>query len=338
MMEKEINKNIKKIYDDIPEIPDIRSDIYDAAVQGKLIVFIGAGVSKIVGCPLWQEFARLMLKDLYERECINYYEFKNLKINQDSRKLLSICKKIYKEKNIELLDFKPIFQGTKDKKRKYGKIYEDLYAFNAIYLTTNYDIFLDQVLNNLLNSSNSTKNDKNSINLNEIGDYSKIKIINEKSELLTSNLNYKNILHLHGSVENSKTMIISIADYLRHYEKGHEISILLEEIFQNFTVLFVGYGLDEYEVMEFLLSSAKNVKRELKHFMLYPAFNSEKNLLKFQDNYYAELGVELIPFQIDKRGHNQLALIIKKWAKQIGPKSKPQNYLERRKIIDELVQ
>ncbi|MBC8499006.1 MAG: hypothetical protein H8D39_00540, partial [Candidatus Atribacteria bacterium] len=72
-----MKKNVKyeEINDDIPEIPDIESDIYDAAAKGELIIFIGAGVSKIIGCPLWQEFAKLMLKDLYEKRCINYYEY-----------------------------------------------------------------------------------------------------------------------------------------------------------------------------------------------------------------------------------------------------------------------
>jgi len=329
-----------KIIDDIPEIPDIRLDIYTAASKGELIVFIGAGVSKIVGCPLWQELANLMLKDLYEKECINYYEYKNLKIFKDSRKLLSICIKIYEEENIKP-EFKFIFQGDIDRIKKYGKIYNDLYKFNAIYITTNYDLFLDQVLNNLLNSSKLTKNNNINnnilINSDNFKEYSKIKIINKKNELLISNLYNKNIIHLHGSIENPRTMVISIAEYLRHYEINSETSVLLKEIFKKYTVLFIGYGLDEYEVMEFLLSKTEHAKKEIKHFMLYPVFNSEKNILKFQEKYYADLSVELIPYQIDKRGHDQLAQIIEQWAKQISPISRPKNYLERRKLIDEEV-
>lgn len=335
MTKKKNKQNLTIMDDEIPEIPDILPDILDAAAYGKLIIFIGAGVSKIVGCPLWQEFANLMLDDLYKKECINYYEYENLKVNKDSRKLLSICKKIYQEKKIELLDFETIFYGDEDKKIEYGAIYKDLYAFNSIYITTNYDIFLDQVLIDIQNSDKLTQKNKHSLNSNNLKNPSKI--IYEKSELLTSNLNYKNIIHLHGCVKNPKTMIISITDYLEHYAKGSEVSYFLEDLFQNFTVLFIGFGLDEYEIMEFLLNKVKHGKKELRHFMLYPIFKSAKNLLKFQDDYYATLSVKLIPFQIDKRGHNQLALIINQWSKQIGPKAKPQHFLERIRLIDEVI-
>jgi len=42
---------------DIKEIPDIKKyeDIITAAKTGTLVVFVGAGVSKLVGLPLWSE-------------------------------------------------------------------------------------------------------------------------------------------------------------------------------------------------------------------------------------------------------------------------------------------
>jgi len=57
------SNDIKLIHDqdvDIKEIHDINAyeDIIKAAKTGRLIIFVGAGVSKLVGLPLWKEFAR----------------------------------------------------------------------------------------------------------------------------------------------------------------------------------------------------------------------------------------------------------------------------------------
>jgi hypothetical protein len=49
----------------IPDIPPVPKAILEASSQGKLIVFVGAGVSRIIGCPSWQEFANEYLKDLH---------------------------------------------------------------------------------------------------------------------------------------------------------------------------------------------------------------------------------------------------------------------------------
>jgi hypothetical protein len=66
-------------------------------------------------------------------------------------------------------------------------------------------------------------------------------------------------------------------------------------------------------------------------------FEKNNNLLKFHQEYYGELGIRLIPYSIDKRGYEQLAVVIKKWAKKIGQISQPQGFLEKIKIIDEVI-
>jgi hypothetical protein len=71
--------------------------------------------------------------------------------------------------------------------------------------------------------------------------------------------------------------------------------------------------------------------------MLYPMFEKNKNLLKFYQGYYRDLGIQLIPYSIDKNGYEQLAIVINKWAKQIGPISRPQRFLERIRLIDEVI-
>lgn len=324
--------NLKE--DEVKEIPNIPQGIRKAASNGKLVVFIGAGVSRIIGCPSWKEFALLQLKDLKERKAINYYEYKNLE-SLEVRKLLSICKKIYKEKNMQPQSMESLLKGKEARINKF-KIYEDLCAFNAVYVTTNYDDYMGQASEKLkatpVSISKVTSSDayveKDSLRSN---------IIHSKEDLLISNLTNGSVIHLHGSVKDEGNTIVTIVDYLKHYERDAKPAVLLEEIFNAYTVLFVGYGLEEYEILEFMISKSITAKGEEKHYMLYPIFRKETNLLGFQRKYYADLGMQLIPYPIDENGYEHLAYIIHEWAKQIGPISRPQGFLERIRLIDEVI-
>ena len=53
--------------EDIPAIPD---GIREAASRGTLILFIGSGVSRIIGGPTWKQFAEKYLIHLHKCGCI----------------------------------------------------------------------------------------------------------------------------------------------------------------------------------------------------------------------------------------------------------------------------
>lgn len=332
-MEHIEKQNIEK--EKFPDIPAVPEGMLRASSQGRLVVFIGAGASKIIGCPLWDEFAQKVLRYLYENKCINFHEFENLcKLN--SRKLLSICKQIISDKKPNP---PPNFRGmlSSDEKlmEKY-KIYENLYSWKAIYVTTNFDKCLDKIAleRQPIEITLETLEGKTQ---SKIEPGISPKIISSKDELLVSNLSQGNVLHLHGSVEDESSLIITTSDYLKNYIVGSKATILLEEIFKSYTVLFVGYGLEEYEILEYLVSKTPPIKGTLQHYMLYPMFKEEGNLFEFQRKYYNELGIVLVPYPIGENGYEHLATVIKEWAKVIGPMSKPQGFLERIKLIDEVI-
>jgi|Deesub1362A_J573_1020465.scaffolds.fasta_scaffold01294_9 hypothetical protein len=295
--------------DDVKGIPPIPEQILDAASRGSLVVFIGAGVSRIIGCPSWKKFAKRLVRYLYENKCINFHEFENLK-RLEPRKLLSICKRILEKDRETALPDLGSFLKAKDELLKKYPIYEMLYSFNAIYLTTNYDDYLDRIAG---------------------------KVFYLKNDLLISNLEPGAVLHLHGSINDIGSIIMTTADYLQHYQRDSEAAALLEYIFKHYTVLFVGYGLEEYEILEFIVSRGTATKGELRHFMLYPIFKNEKNIFELQKMYYAELGITLIPYPIDERGYEHLFVVIEEWAKQIGPVSRPPGFYEKVKLIDEVI-
>lgn len=319
---------------DIKNIPDIPEDILIAASSGKLVVFVGAGVSKLLGCPTWKEFAEKQLEYLYENKGIKYYEYEKLK-RFDARKLLSVCRELMRENKIKPPDLASFFEGD-DKLREKCKIYDDLYSLNCIYVTTNYDDHFDRVaekvmpeqLNPSLQPASSLLPAKSAV---------RNKVVYLKEDLLLSHLINGKILHLHGSVREQAEMIITIVDYIKHYEPNSKASVLLEEIFKSYTVIFVGYGLEEYEILEFIIRKSHPVIGELQHFMLYPVFKSELKLLQLQKKYYATLGVQLVPYPIDDNGYEHLVIVIREWTKQIGPIAKPPAFYNRIKLIDEVI-
>jgi hypothetical protein len=320
---------------DVQEIPPIPPAILEAAAAGKLVVFIGAGASRIIGCPSWKKFALLQLKDLREKGAINYYEYKSLE-ELDARKLLSICRTVYQEKNLLRGGLTSFFGGDEELIKKHGRLYEKLYAFNAIFVTTNYDDHLDREANKPLPLPPSVSEDSGQENGATVI-ARRGKVVTPKDGLLISDLNNGNVIHLHGATNDEGSTVITIVDYIKHYEYGSRAAVLLEKIFSEYTVLFVGYGLEEYEVMEFIISKTQTVRNEVRHFMLYPIFKKESNLLEFQRKYYSELGVELVPYSKDHNGYEQLVNVIEEWSSQIGPISSPQGFLERIRMIDEVI-
>lgn len=323
------------VADPIKDIPKVPPGVLEAAKRGKLVVFIGAGVSRILGCPSWDEFAHRQLKYLRCQGAIDYHDYLNLK-KLDARKVLSICRRIFEEKGIKPPDFKSLLQGENDLISKYT-IYDDLYSFNAIYVTTNYDDHLDQVV------FKSTALNETASGLSSDGAQiegkpaSKEKVICLPEDLLVSSLENGVVLHLHGSIKDEKNMVVTVADYLRYYQSGSKPATILEEIFNSHVVLFVGYGLEEYEILDFLVSKSSVAEDELKHFMLYPVFKEEGRLLEFQKKYYEDLGIQLVSYPINENGHEQLAAVIKEWSKVIGPISRPKDFYQKAKLIDEVI-
>jgi hypothetical protein len=319
----------------IKEEPSVPPEIFEAASSGKLVLFIGAGVSRIIGCPSWENLALQQLKDLYEKNVINYHEYINLKL-LDTRKLLSICRNVCKKNNIEPPSMKSLLKGKEESIKKF-KIYEDIYALNAIYITTNYDSYLDEIIQKPIHKNEVELNLKVESKFHVDEEKPKGKIIYQKEDMLISNLLNGYVIHFHGSVNDEKNVVMTIVDYMKYYKYDSEPAVLLEEIFEKYIVLFIGYGLEEYEIIEFLISKSYTEKTELRHFMLYPMFGKNNNLLKFYQEYYGDLSIQLLPYSIDKNGYDQLAIVISKWAKQIGPISRPQGFLERIRSIDEVI-
>ena len=325
--------------DTIPLIPTVPESIKSAAREGKLIIFVGAGVSRILGCPSWVEFAEEYLKIIKDSGVIkNHFVYERLKeIGQrDPRKLLTICRTLIPKPNI-----KKIFDKDEKIKKEHEVIYDHLYAFNAVYVTTNFDTHLDDVLLKKLQTIQPKSK------TGAVIDSAKVpaplaEIVYKNEKILTTLLdNAGNIIHLHGSIEDLDSLIITFPEYARHYETGLNASELLRKASER-TILFVGYGLEEYEILEYIVQkaglpkpdSSREVEVESRHAMLFAAFEEEKELVGYMKDYYKHLGVQLVAYSKTQNGHAQLVDVLEQWSKEIGPIARPLGFLEKRKVVE----
>jgi hypothetical protein len=77
----------------IEKLPKLPITILDAVNNGTLAVFIGAGVSRIVGCLGWDKLAERLVERCFATQCqdgsqcINYKEKDILSADRDHKKL-----------------------------------------------------------------------------------------------------------------------------------------------------------------------------------------------------------------------------------------------------------
>ena len=279
---------------EIKPVPELPSQIIDAAEKKQLAIFIGAGLSRFMGCSSWGELAENLLKKCETEGLLNNYEKTVLSQSGDFKKTITICSRLLKnderfmDEMRESLNDEKVGDASVDL-----KIYRDLISLNGLIITTNADRHIDEVFL-----------DENII----INDFDPTKIPIDNNHL------YK----IHGSITNQDSLIFTVEGYLKRYTDP-EYGKFLEEIFTKYTVLFLGYGMSEFELMDYLFTSIQGTRK--KHYFLKDYFTHEQRIYEFDQMYFDDLGIELIPYAKDMLGFNQLPIIIDQWVQAIKSKT-----------------
>ncbi|GLH65317.1 SIR2 family protein [Parageobacillus sp. G301] len=297
--------------------------ILKALKNGKLIIFVGAGMSVHLGMPSWREFALKYLEFIYKNKQMTLMDFKtkeSLK-TEDTKKLLSICQYIAKKNLLEkelAEEYKSWFMTNKSDVLK-GRLYEKLYRLNAIYLTTNYDNALDLIAEDynepiVSDNTNDSKTHDNGLK----------KVYYDISEFNKDILKPQNVIHVHGSIRDISTMVISYGDYIERYGRNGKIDNRLSEIYSQFmseifnekdyVVLFIGYGLEEIEILQFLFEGTTK-KDHRPHpnsrYLILPCYSDDYLKVSYLSDYYKHnFSVNIIPCDISEKGYDILEDVI----------------------------
>jgi len=315
----EINRILQFQIDDFPEL-------HQAATNESIIIFIGAGVSKLYGCLLWHEMAVKLAEDLRETKVISYAE-QDILLKEaitDPRKVISICYR--KCKTNDSLD---IYERTimdsveiKDKIRC-QEIYKKIFSIGAMaHLTTNIDIGIKEYISSIQVIGRHIKY----FDCTSHSDQERIKLVNYNI------FKDGNVIYLHGSYKNIHEAVLPIEKYLSYYS---ESNLFLNELFETINrmkslIIFLGYGLNEWDVIE-RIYKLKTFRGERIAYLLSPIYTHEITKFKLEMDYYKSFGVEPIPFIIDDEGYEKIFFVLDNLSRAID-KSTPSPY----EIISEI--
>ncbi len=305
----------------IPYIPKIPQDLLDKITDGEVIVFVGSGVSMLCNVPSWGELALKYLEDWRSNGNLSYDAYEKLKKEEKNPlKLLSICNGAEGVGDLRnTLEGKLKNKLNKDDEIKIKEIYGYIRDFNANYITTNYDDFLEK--------AELTGNEKLKKQENEYRLKLKMSALTMLNQLgLDSDLTNvsESIVYLHGKASGPKAgikneIIITLEDYLKHYRDSKDGEPkngkdFLKSIFRKATFLFIGLGLNEFEIIQHINPPLEGAS----HYLLLGASDYEKCVLEQYNNYYKILNIKPIFFNMSKKGHHQLEDVLRAWSIKIG--------------------
>lgn len=228
------------------QIPCIPEGIIDAINRKRFIVFVGAGVSQLFNLPSWGALAKKMVEFAFNDQSsgnrvISFSAKKQLlSRTYDPRKLLSIVYEMYRN-NVEIFlnEMCSLLNKKPNKKNPGERIIQVLIKWNVPIITTNYDTIIEELSNNNYRSFKSCRE----FNVSEFN-------------------NPPFVLHLHGSVNKPGDMIFSVTQYHALYHNSNDVQgaqNILKHLFNSdYVILFIGYSLNDNELVEYLQNSNRS--------------------------------------------------------------------------------
>jgi len=285
-------------------IPPVPPKIREAVNTKTLAVFVGAGVSRVMGCMGWDELSRRLVKrcSLVKRpiDGLPYLNFRGTEIlgqYSDHKKTITICYDILKDNGCQDVFFEELENSFKpdEEYTSYRDIYHQLYGLRGLFITTNADEHFDTLFN-------------------------QDRIVYK--EFHPDNIDHTILYHIHGSIRDRGSLIFTVPDYILRY-RDPNFQAFLQHIFDRHTVLFIGYGMSEFELLDFIVMKYGSTDfTQMKHFILSPYYSGEEETaLKFDRYYYHKMGITVVPYQKDQNGYNQLYEVIKDWNRKINQTS-----------------
>ena len=269
------------------DIPDFGSEEYENLVNvlnKGTCVFFGAGVSKLAGYCLWEEL-RVRIVDYFwdnknkilgaNRMLFDLSLSKNLKNHTDTIEAFDYL--YFLDKSLFYSGIKSIFY--RDERNSSSKVYHELKKLNNgknFFITTNIDTGFEKYLG-----------------------------ITEEQIAIFPSLNYMQIpllTYLHGRIDKEDSWIFTREQYNRGYiGNGMPCMNFLKNIFDNFSVLFIGYGLMDFEIKQ----AISLTKQRKEHYWLEASSRNEEDNLNIRGaTLKKNYNIKLITYSVDNHGHD----------------------------------
>lgn len=246
--------------------------IRNAINEDKLVIFVGAGVSKNSNLPDWAELIRVFIQKL------NYPKAEEKPLSADE--YLKIPQYYYNEYGPK--EYNNVIKDTLDIDAQPNDIHELIFKLNPTHIiTTNYDRLLE-----------STPTEKKVI----------FDVISKDKDLLHSKKR-NHIIKMHGDIKNLDTIVLKEKDYLNYSQSHILIETFIKSLLTNHSFLFIGYSLNDYNLkqiiswVDYLAKDYTDLTDRPKHFIIQEPHEDYK---KFIENDYKSNNIFIIdPNDID---------------------------------------
>ncbi|WP_159517942.1 SIR2 family protein [Sunxiuqinia indica] len=284
-----------------------------------IVFFVGAGLSRLLDYPSWEELADRAIKELRDKRIINYYiEDRIRNTIKDPLQKLSIFESYFKHDSKEFKEFySQIFKNEKSNCQ--DNPYDLLVCreFKAAFITTNIDTEILEALkrkdlatnisgpNDVKNLPKQPKNYRVNLDINE--------------------LKTGSVAMIHGKYDEPESIVMSNFDYINSYYRkdNDKISQFLKNVFKQKTVIFIGYGLAELPILATIIDSKKithsekessdKIKNQKKHYLLIESYENEKKLQDVYRTYFNNFNIEILPYHLDDEGYDRITNVLKSW-------------------------
>lgn len=299
--------------EEIPRLPEEIKEAFENYQARPLCLFIGAGISRLAGCLSWRELCENILKDSRVQKAINYEHRMILLRETDNKVLLTKIFNLFLSKNNPPKDFYEILKNNLLPENGKPEIYKIIGSLKyALKVTTNADLIIDENLN--VQKQNIFFDNFNSDQL-------------AIPKNLKERPNLNKLFKVHGTIgdTNPSQLIFTTPNYLERYREP-SFQRFLTELFTKFTVLFIGYGMSEFELLQYTLP---NKDCNSPHILLKGYCLHQQIEVKIDTQYYKQLGIKLCEFYFDENGHSKLINILDNWVGYLNSTLNPHIIRER---------
>ena len=199
--------------------------IQEASRSGRLVLFVGAGVSANSGVPTWGTLIDKMREELPEAIKAEKDDLKVAQLYKDSRE-----SKEYMELVMKVLCHNKVIPNP---------IHKALLALNPVHIiTTNYDDLLEQEIND---------------------EFKQFAVVRCDKDL--PNITYPNVLvKMHGDY-NKNNIVLAENDYYNYGKDFALIKAFVQSLFASKLIVFVGFSFADLN-LKMILNEVKNILDE----------------------------------------------------------------------------
>lgn len=301
-------------------------ELIDALTKGTYI-FIGAGISKLAGYPLWNELAYLLIELFWDQK--EQVPNPNFSFNYTQKDHLFTLLKT-KDNPIMVMDF----LASINEEHFYNSlksIFDDVRAGKE-----NPNIFMR--FNEL---KNIVSNKFIQVNIDD-GFQRALKIGDNEIDV-NDNFSDKKLTYLHGKIGNKHSIVFLRRKYDDGYlDERSKIMEYLIPIFRNNNVVFFGYSLRDYEILQAIsrarIQSNRSGNKPRKHYLFEAVWESKSTEYEIAREYYSRnYDVEMLRYDLSDKDYKKMFDVIDDVSQEVNKKYQleKQNDPLRREVTGE---